>query len=147
MRVRSIAGHPQKVHLVILEKGEEVVSSLLAFAHNEDVRSAQVTAIGAFSEIVLGFFDPQRKRYLEIPVREQVEVVSLAGNFTEENGQQRLHAHVAVAKRDGTAHGGHLMRGIVGPTLEAMVTEVAAHLQRRSDPETGLALISDVILT
>jgi uncharacterized protein len=46
-----------------------------------------------------------------------------------------------LGKRDGTAHGGHLLEGRVRPTLEAIVNESPAHLQRRSDPETGLALI------
>jgi predicted DNA-binding protein with PD1-like motif len=145
VRVRTIAGHPQKLHVVVLERGEEAVSSLLRFARDEDVRSAQITAIGAFSEIVLGFFDPLRKRYEEISLREQVEVLTLTGNFTEASGGPGLHAHVAVGKRDGSAHGGHLMRGQVAPTLEAIVVEVAAELRRRIDPETGLALIEDLV--
>jgi predicted DNA-binding protein with PD1-like motif len=46
-----------------------------------------------------------------------------------------------LGKADGTAHGGHLLRAHVRPTLEVIVTESPAHLRRRSDPETGLALI------
>jgi hypothetical protein len=131
----------------VLEGGEEVVASLSAFARAEDVRSAQVTAIGAFGEIVLGFFDPQRKRYQEIAVREEVEVLSLAGNIAEQDGDSRLHAHVVIGKRDGSAHGGHLLRAIVSLTLEVIVVEVAAGLRRRIDPETGLALIEGLVRT
>jgi predicted DNA-binding protein with PD1-like motif len=142
MRVRTVANQPHKMHVVVLDKGEEVTASLLAFARDAAIRSAHFTAIGAFSEIVLGFFDRERKTYDEIPMLEQVEVLALTGNFTEENGQPRLHAHAVVGKRDGSAHGGHLLRAKVFPTLEVVVTEVAAELRRVLDPETGIALIS-----
>jgi predicted DNA-binding protein with PD1-like motif len=147
MRARTISGQPNRVHVVVLEKGEEVNASLLAFARDADLRSAHFTAIGALSEIVLGFFDRDRKAYDEIPIREQVEVLALTGNFTEERGEHRLHAHAVVGKRDGSAHGGHLLRAEVFPTLEVIVTEVAAELRRTVDPETGIALISQVVRT
>jgi hypothetical protein len=38
--------------------------------------------------------------------------------------------------------GGHLIEGYVRPTLELIVDEVPGHLRRRSDPDTGLALIA-----
>ena len=56
--------------------------------------------------------------------------------------EPRLHAHVVVGKADGTAHGGHLIDAIVRPTLEVMLTEAPAHLRRRFDPKTGLALLA-----
>ena len=39
------------------------------------------------------------------------------------------------------AMGGHLMEGHVRPTLEVILTESPRHLQRKFDPESGLALI------
>jgi len=104
-------------------------------------------AIGAFSEILLGFFDRERKAYDEIPIREQVEVLALTGNFTEQDTSPRLHAHAVVGKRDGSAYGGHLLRATVFPTLEVVATEVAAELRRAVDPETGVALIRQIVRT
>jgi hypothetical protein len=103
--------------------------------------AAEFTGIGAFSAAVLGYFDWQRKDYTRIPVDEQVEVLSLTGNIALADGEPKLHPHVVVGKADGSAHGGHLLEAHVRPTLELIVTESPAHLQRRSDPETGLALI------
>jgi predicted DNA-binding protein with PD1-like motif len=57
------------------------------------------------------------------------------------NGKLMLHAHVVVGKSDGTAHGGHFLRGRVWPTLEMIVSEMPVHLRRKQDEETGLALI------
>jgi hypothetical protein len=52
-----------------------------------------------------------------------------------------VHAHICVAKRDGSAHGGHLQRGLVRPTLELMLVESPAHLRKTFRPEFGIALI------
>jgi hypothetical protein len=40
-----------------------------------------------------------------------------------------------------TAHGGHLMEGLVRPTLEVMLVESSHFLPRTHDEERGLALI------
>ncbi len=45
------------------------------------------------------------------------------------------------ANRDGSTVGGHLLEGHVRPTLELTLIEPPAHLRKRKDPETGLALI------
>ncbi len=90
---------------------------------------------------MLGYFDWQKKDYTRIPVAEQVEVLALVGDIALNDGEPQLHPHVVIGKADGSAHGGHLLEAHVRPTLEVIVTESPAHLQRRSDPESGLALI------
>jgi predicted DNA-binding protein with PD1-like motif len=130
-----------KTFAAVFEKNEEIAQPLLAFANEHGISAAQVTAIGAFSQVVLGYFDPQKKSYMQIPVREQVEVLSFIGNLTREDGKCKLHAHVVVGKSDGTAHGGHFLQGKVWPTLEMVVSEAPQHLRRVQDKETGLALI------
>jgi predicted DNA-binding protein with PD1-like motif len=49
---------------------------------------------------------------------------------------------VVLGRRDGTALGGHLLRGVVNPTLEVVLTESPAQLRKRVDERTGLALIA-----
>jgi predicted DNA-binding protein with PD1-like motif len=56
-------------------------------------------------------------------------------------GAPKLHAHAVVAKSDGSAHGGHLLQGIVRPTLEVVLSESPAWLHREVDEATGLPLI------
>jgi predicted DNA-binding protein with PD1-like motif len=130
-----------KKFALVFEKDEEVKESLLQFAVKNELGGAQLTAIGAFNEVTLGFFDRQKKSYQEIPVKEQVEVLSFTGNILEKDGRPMLHAHVVIGKRDGTAHGGHFLQGRVWPTLEMIVTETPGHLRRTQDEETGLPLI------
>ena len=132
---------PQRMFVLRFEEGEEVASTLLDFAERHGVHAAELTGIGALSDVVLGFFDLDRREYHHNPVKQQVEVLSLVGNLAEKDGKPKLHAHIVVGKRDGAALGGHLIEGHVRPTLEIVVTDAPAHLKRRTDPKTGLALL------
>ena len=127
---------------VIMDKGDEVTAELLAFAREHRVTGAGLTAIGACQEATLAYFDPEPKKYHDIPVDEQVEVLSLIGDIATKDGDPALHAHVVLGRRDGSTVGGHLKRAIVWPTLEVIVTETPEHLRKRIDDETGLVLIA-----
>ena len=130
-----------RVFVVVLATGEEVVRNLTLFASNERLAASEFTAIGAFQRAVVAYFDWESKRYSPIPIDEQVEVLSLIGDITIDGQSPKIHAHVVVGKRDGSAHGGHLMEGHVRPTLEVVVTELPRHLHRKHDAASGLALI------
>ena len=127
---------------IVFDKNDDVRDMLLEFANANRFGDAHLSAIGAFSEVTLGYFDRRRKDYKRIPIAEQVEVLSFSGNIMLEDGKPRLHAHVVIAKADGSAHGGHFLGGRVWPTLEMMLTELPPHLRRAHDEETGLALIN-----
>lgn len=142
MQVKQIRTDAGRQFVVVLDTGEEAVGCLLAFARKNDVAGGEFTALGAFEDAILGFFDIAKKEYERISLNEQTEVVSMVGNFATEDGEARLHPHVVVSKRDGSAWGGHLLEAHVRPTLEVVVTEVPAHLRRKTDPETGLPLLS-----
>lgn len=141
MQSTMLQGLAGKTFALIFSTGDDVVPGLLAFAKEHRVRGAHFTAIGAFSEVTLGYFDWEAKKYLKIPVEEQVEVVSLIGDIALEKGEPKVHAHVVVGKRDGSLMGGHLMGARVRPTLEVILEESPQQLTRQMDPESGLALI------
>jgi uncharacterized protein len=126
---------------VVLATGDEAMTAITAFARERELRATQFTAIGAFSQVVVAYFDWATKEYRNVSIADQVEVLSLMGDVTFENGQPKVHAHVVVSKADATAHGGHLVEGHVRPTLEILMTETPAYLRRRFDPASGLALI------
>jgi predicted DNA-binding protein with PD1-like motif len=134
--------HGLRTFVAVLEIGDEVTSTLQRLAETERLSAAQVTAIGALEKAILTYWDWDTKEYQEIPVNEQVEVLSLNGDVTlDASGKPKLHLHTVLGRRDGAAMGGHLKEAHVRPTLEAIITETPAHLRRREDPETGLALI------
>jgi predicted DNA-binding protein with PD1-like motif len=131
----------EKTFAIVLDKGDEVIGSLLAFAKDNNLSASHFTAIGAFESVTLGFFERDRKDYKKIIIDEQVEVLSLLGDIALADDKRKVHAHVVVGKADGTAHGGHLLEARVWPTLEVFLVESPHHLQREMDKETGLALI------
>jgi predicted DNA-binding protein with PD1-like motif len=131
----------QKTFAVIFDKGDEVVAGLTAFATAQKLGAAHFTAIGAFSEVTLGYFDRGRKDYKKMPLKEQVEVLSLIGDIALDGEAPKVHAHVVVGLADGAARGGHLLEARVWPTLEVILVESPRFLRKRHDPETGLALI------
>lgn len=143
MKVRRLADGPLRTYAVVFEEGDEVLEGLLEVARSEGLKASHLTAIGAFSDVTLSYFDWETKDYRDNPVREQVEVVSLVGDIARSEGddEPKLHLHVVIGKRDGSAMGGHLREAHVRPTLEVVITETPDHLVRRHDPETGLALI------
>jgi uncharacterized protein len=131
----------QKTFAIIFNTGDEVVAGLKTFAGEKGLAASHFTAIGAFKDVVLGYFDWEKKDYTNIPIHEQVEVLSLVGDVTLDEGKPNIHAHVVLGKQDGSTCGGHLIEARVRPTLEVMLTESPDHLTRRFDRESGLALI------
>lgn len=131
----------QKTFAVVFETGDEVMSNLARFAQANKLGGSHFTAIGAFSDVTLGYFDMAQKSYRKIPLEEQVEVLSLVGDIALDHGEPKLHAHVVVGRSNGAAMGGHLLEAHVRPTLEVVVVESPQHLERKMDAETGLALI------
>ena len=128
---------------LVFDKGDEVTAKILQFAKENQLKASYFTALGSFSKATLGFFERERKDYKRIEIEEQVEVMSLFGNLAkDESAQYKLHAHVVIGKSDGSAHGGHLLKGHVWPTLELFLTETSEQLQRRVDEETNLPLIA-----
>src|SRR5260221_12085624 len=131
----------QKTFAIIFNTGDEVVAGLKAFAGEKGLAASHFTAIGAFKNVVLGYFDWDKKDYTKILIHEQVEVLSLVGDVTLDEGKPNIHAHVVLGKQDGSTCGGHLIEAPVRPTLAGMLTESPVHLIPRFDAGIGLTLI------
>lgn len=132
----------EKTFVLVFAAGDEAVAGLTAFAKEMRLAASHFTAIGGFQEATLGYFNLDKKDYDKIPVREQVEVLSLVGDVTlTEKGEPKVHVHAVLGRADGTTRGGHLIEARVRPTLEVMLIESPHHLRRKHDPQSGLALI------
>jgi uncharacterized protein len=109
----------QKTFAIIFNTGDEVVAGLKTFAGEKGLAASHFTAIGAFKDVVLGYFDWEKKDYTNIPIHEQVEVevLSLVGDVTLDEGKPNIHAHVVLGKQDGSTCGGHLIEARVRPTF------------------------------
>jgi hypothetical protein len=141
MRHKQINREP-KTFAVIMDTDDEVVEVLKRFAVSQKLAGSSFKAIGALSYVKLGWFNWQSKEYeIAIEISDQVELLSLIGDVAMKEGEPEVHAHVSVGRRDGKVYGGHLMKAVVRPTCELILTEHPEHLQKRFDPESGLVLI------
>ena len=144
MRHRLLAeSGGRRTFAVTLEIGEEAVAGLTALAAELGLGASQVTGIGGFQRVRLGYFDAETSGFRENEVNEQVELLSMVGNIAAsgEEGRPGLHAHVVLGCSDATTRGGHLVEAVVRPTLEVIIEETPEHLKRQHDPKTGLCLL------
>ena len=126
---------------IIFDQDDEALTGLHEFAEREKLAASSFTAVGAFKDVTLGWFDWDQKDYKKIPIHEQVEVLALVGDVSMDKGKRKVHAHVVVGTSTGEARGGHLLDAHVRPTLEVFLTESNAELRRAYDPHAQIALI------
>lgn len=141
MKWRQVQASPAAVYVLVLSPDEEPVTEINRFAREEALGASQVTAVGAFSRAVVGWFDREAKDYRRIPVDEQCEVLSLLGDIAVGDDGPTAHLHAVLGLSDGTTRGGHLLEGQVWPTLEVIVRDSPAALAKTRRPDLGLALI------
>lgn len=128
--------------ILVVDQGEEAFEAISRFAQENQIGGASLTAIGAFQSATLGFFDFSTKKYDEIPVDEQTEVLSAIGDIaTGDDGKASLHMHVVLGMSDNSTKGGHFIKGVVRPTLEIVIRESAVEFRRRERSDLGIALI------
>jgi predicted DNA-binding protein with PD1-like motif len=143
MKNKLVSNDPDaRIHVVILDSGEEAFAALTRFANEAKITAASVTAIGAFEKAAVGWFDFGSKSYKKIEVAEQCEVLSALGDVAiGDDGKASLHIHIVLGLSDGSTRGGHLLAGTVRPTLEVVLTDVPATLRRKNRADLGIALI------
>jgi predicted DNA-binding protein with PD1-like motif len=130
MQSRPFGEGAHRSWFVTFDPGDEAMQGLSDFAVQEHVDVASFTAIGGFEAASLGFFNLETKGFDEIPFHEdQVEVLSLMGEITSDEGTPWVHAHVVVGRRDGSTRGGHLLKGVVRPILIVTLNELPHALE------------------
>jgi predicted DNA-binding protein with PD1-like motif len=141
MKYRLIHAGQEKTYALIMETGDEPMETLVSFATENGITAARLTAIGAFESVVLGYYEVDRKHYRQNRFNEQMEVLSFIGDIAVKGGAPVAHVHVALGRADASTVGGHLLEARVRPTLEVILVQSPAYLQRVMNREVGLPLI------
>jgi len=132
----------RRTFALVMDIGEEVMSTITAFATEQSLAGSSISGIGGFQRAKLGYFAWDQKEFIQNEIDEQVELLSFQGTIAEGgDGSPTVHVHVVLGRSNATTRGGHLVEGIVRPTLEAIVVEMPEHLHRLYDDETGLVLL------
>ncbi len=126
--------------LIVLELGDEIISSLTEFAERKNIEGGFFEGIGALNEAEIGWFDLETKQYIKKELFGQREILSLKGNIArDEAGKPIVHCHILLGARDFTCEGGHLFSGRISVTCEIFL-EPTSPIIRGIDDITGLKL-------
>lgn len=128
-------------YLVVLQKGEEIVSALTQFAAQTNLTCATVSGIGATDQAEMGVFDTFERQYYTKQIKAMAEITSLCGNITQKDGQPHVHLHATLATMFDVV-GGHLNSAVVSATAEIFVTVHSIATNRQYDSAIGVNLLT-----
>ncbi len=134
-----------KMHIVKLEKGDDIITNLLNYCKSNEMISGIVSGIGAVSTAHIGFYDIVTKSYLTRKLTFDTEIVSCTGNITKikESNEYVLHLHIVLSDKNYVSYGGHVMEGtVISVTGEFFIIETDQAIFRSRDKETTLNLIT-----
>ena len=129
-------------YAVRIDLNEEIVQSLKALCEKEDIRLAQVDAIGAANRAVIGVYDIEKQAYHKEELTGFMEITSLSGSVTRMNGEAYLHLHGTLADQNHVLHGGHVIEMTVGATCEMFVRTLPGEVSRARDQALGINLMA-----
>ena len=124
-----------------IDRGEEVLEELRKIALKENIRLAQISALGAVGDFTVGVFYTAEKEYHANRFTGDWEIVSLVGNITQQKGEYYAHLHMSAGGVDGSVVGGHLNRAVISATCEMFITILDGVVERSFSDEIGLNLL------
>jgi predicted DNA-binding protein with PD1-like motif len=128
-----------KAAFVRLERDSDLLESLNRSAAELGIDAGTVQVIGAVSELVLGYFNQQKKEYEPHHFTGGFEIASGLGNVSLKDGKPFVHMHLVCAERDASTVGGHLMEGTTVYLGEAYFRQLGgAAPEREQDDDIGL---------
>lgn len=127
--------------VVRLERGEEILTSLTELAKKEKIRAASLVGIGALTFAEYGVFLSDIKEYKKESYEGAMEILSLNGNFSTKDGEPYLHLHITLSGSEYKVFGGHLNKGIIGPTGEFFIDLLDCEQDRFFSEDVGINLL------
>lgn len=131
----------QEIFVVRLPFTCDLLSELTRFCRERGIRLGHLSGLGAVRRAVIAYYDQSKRQYENRVLNEPMEIISLLGNISMKEEQPFVHAHIALARRDGSVIGGHLCEGTEVFAGECVIEAFAGDdLVRAPDPDTGLQL-------
>jgi len=142
--MKSTSGRIKKIHFLKLEKGDDILSSIIKYCENKELKSGALLGLGAVEKASLGFFDMNSKTYLKNNYDFNAEIVNCTGNIAQngKTGEYMAHIHMIIGDREGRTYGGHVLPGNpISVTGEFIIIETDSLLKRRTDNDFNLLLL------
>lgn len=123
-----------------IDKGEEILEKVKEIALKENIKLANINALGATNDFTVGVFKTKEKKYYSNNFNGDFEIVSLTGTINTMNGEFYSHLHFSAGNDKGEVFGGHLNRAVVSATCEMVINIIDGVVDRYFDEEIGLNL-------
>jgi len=136
----------EKVHYIKFEKDELLLESLTQYAKDNNIKTAEISFIGAVQNVNVMYFNQSKKEYDKHRFEGGHEVLSGLGNVSILEGEPFVHVHMTVADKNGNAFGGHLDEGTKIWLIEAVIkqpTFFGKGIERHFDDELCLSVWKD----
>ena len=125
-----------------IDRGEEICEQLKSMALKEEIRLAEISALGAVNDFTVGVFRTGEKKYYANRFTGDHEIVSLTGTISTMNGEYYAHLHMSAGNAKGEVFGGHLNSARVSATCEMIVRVIDGRVGRTFNEDVGLNLFS-----
>jgi predicted DNA-binding protein with PD1-like motif len=139
--MKKILEHSGKI-ILRFDRGEELVSALTAFIESEHHGAGSFSALGATDDVIVSFYNLQKKVYEDTRFRQNMEVVNLTGNVSYHESKPLVHMHGSFSGPDLKVIGGHVKRLMISATCEVVFFPMKGLVKRKYDEETGLNLMA-----
>lgn len=123
-----------------LDKGEEILQQIKEISLKEDIKLANINALGATNDITVGVFKTAEKKYYSNSFTGDMEIVSLTGTVNTMGGEFYSHLHMSCGDVNGNVFGGHLNKAVVSATCELVMYIIDGTVDRKFSEEIGLNL-------
>lgn len=123
-----------------IDKNEEILDKVKEIALKENIKLANLNALGATNKFTVGVFKTAEKKYYSNKFEGDFEIVSLTGTINTMNGEFYSHIHMSAGDADGKVFGGHLNEAIVSATCEMVINIIDGSVERYHNDEIGLNL-------
>ena len=123
-----------------IDSGEEILEKIKEIALNENIKLANINALGATNDFTVGVFKVDEKKYYSNTFSGNFEIVSLTGTINTMNGEFYTHIHMSAGNDKGEVFGGHLNRAMVSATCEMVINVIDGEVDREFNEEVGLNL-------
>lgn len=125
-----------------IDKDEEILEKIEEIALKENIKLANINALGATSEFTVGVYKVDEKKYYANEFKGSYEIVSLTGTINTMNGEFYTHIHMSAGNDKGEVFGGHLNKAIVSAVCEMVIDVIEGTVDRIYDEEIGLNVFS-----
>ncbi len=128
----------ENLFLLRLERGEEIVESIVTFLQKEKIASGILWGLGAVDYARLAHYRVEHKEYTEREFNEPLEIASLVATIT----QDKIHSHVVLSDALMHTYGGHLKEAHVAATAEIVICAGKEKITRKFSEKIGLELLN-----